>query len=278
MYNNLIPAAPLHEAVVQLLAEVLTDVPNLRDRLTQHDIEQRAAALHDHVDVAQLEAEREELRAQIAAILGALKGAALADAQSELRRLGHRRNAVEAMLAQARNQHAADTRPVEQVVDEAVAVLAEEGRRLLTLTGEPLRELVNALIVDATVDMETKAVDLTVALPTWALHETPKGRGKRKNRTGGASEGNKAMCPVTPSRSRGGDWTHLSSSVCQGSVRISTSAANAALLATSASGDQRHDRGLRSFFENYKGSRVGLPKWRGTVPLRVASVRAQEVR
>jgi hypothetical protein len=216
VYNNLIPAAPLHEAVVNLLTEVLMDVPNLRGRLRQHLIEQRAAALHDRADVAQLEAERDELKAQITAILGALKGAALADAQVELRRLGDRRNAVEAMLSKARTQHAADTRPVDQVVDEAVAVLTEEGRRLLTLTGEPLRELVTGLIADATVDMETKAVDLTVALPMWALNRKPKQKGTSKNRTEGASAGADALCPVTPSRSRGGDWTHAGGGVFRG--------------------------------------------------------------
>jgi hypothetical protein len=121
--------------------------------------------------------------------------------------MGDCRNAVEAALSKARNRHAEDTRPIDQVVDEAVTVLANEGRRLLTLRGEPLRDAVNSLIAEATVDMETKAVDLTVALPTWAIIRKPRDTRKRKTRTKGAFEGNRALCPATPSRSREGDWT-----------------------------------------------------------------------
>ena len=91
IYNRMIPAKPLHEELARVLAEVLGDVPDLRERLTRHVIEQREAADIDRPDATELEAEREELKAQITMILRSLSGAALADAKGELERLGARR-------------------------------------------------------------------------------------------------------------------------------------------------------------------------------------------
>jgi hypothetical protein len=204
VFNRLIPAQPLHEALAKLLAEVLTDVPDLRDRLTRHVEEQRAAAVQEEPQVARMEAERDELRRQIAGIVASLKGAALADVQSELTRLGERRNAVEAMLAKAREGGKRDPRPVEAVVEEALGVLAEDAKRLLTLPVEPLRDLVNRLVADATVDMETKAVEVAVNLPTWALLPRPK---KPKTAEKAIAAGEEALCPALSSWSPVGGWT-----------------------------------------------------------------------
>jgi hypothetical protein len=119
-----------------------------------------------------------------------LKGAALADAQEELERMGARRNEIEARLAQVEDQQQKDTRSVEQVVEDALAVLAHESQRLLTLSGEPLREVVNQLVTSLSVDMETKDVEMTVALPVWATAAKPKPR-KRSKKSG------VAVCPTT---------------------------------------------------------------------------------
>jgi ABC-type phosphate transport system auxiliary subunit len=105
IYNNLIRAKALHDALAALLAKVLLDAPDLRDRLTRHMHEQREEVLQDRPDVAQLEAERDELRQQISATMQCLSGPALEDAKAELRRLGDRRNALEARLAALRTEN-----------------------------------------------------------------------------------------------------------------------------------------------------------------------------
>jgi hypothetical protein len=54
--------------------------------------------------------------------------------------------------------------------------------------------------------METKAVELTIALPTWALLPKPKkkaGKGQKAD-----SDGKNAVCPEVSSRSPMGSWTH----------------------------------------------------------------------
>lgn len=215
IYNNLIPAKPLHDAIVAFLAEVLLDAPDLTARLARHLHEQRASTVLDDSDQAQLEAERDEVTQQILATVRSLKGAALADAEEELKRLSDRRNAIEARLAALRSQHTKELKPVDDVVSEALTVLAEDSRRLLTLPIEPLRELTTRLIADATVNMETKAVELKVVLPTWALEARPKSKARSGRET--AFHGPDAVCPATSLQSRARGWTQplLLSAMCQ---------------------------------------------------------------
>jgi hypothetical protein len=219
IYNNLIPAKPLRDAVAALLADVLLDAPDLRDRLTRHLHEQRTEALRDRPDVAQLEAERDELRQQISATMQCLSGAALDDAKVELKRLGDRRNVPEERLAAFRTESKQELRPVETVIEEALQVLAEDSRRLLTLPLEPLRDLVNRLIAEATFDMETKAVDLELTLPAWALLPKPKKKKRQHEKEQEtALEGTDALCPATRLRSIAQWWTHPAAAIDLGSA------------------------------------------------------------
>ncbi len=177
---------------------------DLRERLTQHLQKQRSTDLHDQPDVARLEAQREELKQQIAVIVQSLNGAALADAQTELKRLGDRRNAVEAMLEEAKGSKIKDTRPAQLVIDEAMRVLSEDSQKLLTLPIAPLREAVDRLVCDATVDMETKAVEFKIVLPTCALLPQKNAKKGQNPASGSAT----AMCPADNPRSQDDGWTH----------------------------------------------------------------------
>jgi hypothetical protein len=185
-----------------LSRSALLDQPELRERLTAYLVEQRRNAEQDAPGIAELEAERDEIKQVIQSTIRALKGAALKDVQEELERLGARRNEIEARLTQIQNVQQRDLRPVEQVVEEALAILAEESERLLTLSAEPLRDAVNRLILSLSVDMETKAVELTIALPVWATAAKPKPRKRSK-------KGNEQVCPSTTPWSPTGGWTHI---------------------------------------------------------------------
>lgn len=202
IFNKLIPAKALHEAAVKLLADALLDDAELRPRLTQFVVEQRLAAEKDVPDVAELEAERDELKQLIQGTLQSLKGAALADAQEQLTRWGSRRNEIEARLSQLRSVQDRDLRPIEHVVDDALAILAEDSRQLLTLAGEPLREAVNRLISTLTVDMESKEVEMTIALPVWATASKPNSKKRLK-------KAEKDVCPSPTSWSQVGWWTRV---------------------------------------------------------------------
>jgi hypothetical protein len=207
-FNNLIPAEPLHESIIHVLADALVGTPELREKLKQHLLEQRTQAHCDQPDVAKLTTEREELQKEIQTIVSSLRGAALATVQQQLETFGNRLNAIEAQLKQINAQHTSDQRPIDKVIDEAMRVLEEDRQRLLTLPIESLRGLVNQLITDATVDMATKAVELTIALPTWSLLKQPKTKKKQKNAENQEFEEIGALCPVPHSQSSTDGWTH----------------------------------------------------------------------
>lgn len=190
------------------LAQILLDAPDLKERLAQHLIEQRSEKLQDETDVAQLEAERDELKQRINTMLRVLSGPALADAEPELKRLSDRRNAVEAHLNAVARDQASDLRPVDAIVADAVRMLAEESQTLLTLPIEPLRILIDRLIADAAVNMETKAVEFQLNLPTWALQIQPKPNAKQEKRHNTAFSGAQSVCPPDSLRSSTSYWTH----------------------------------------------------------------------
>jgi hypothetical protein len=80
--------------------------------------------------------------------------------------------------------------------------------------------LVNRLIAEAIVDMETKAVDLKLTLPAWALLPKP---NKKKNQKQNEEpetvlEGTDALCPATRLRSQASCRTHPAAAIDLGSA------------------------------------------------------------
>jgi hypothetical protein len=211
VFSKLIPAKPLHNALCGAMAEAMMDTPDLRAKLTQFVEANRVEMLKDQPEVPQLENERDEVKQQISTIVRCLTGTALADAQEELQRLGARRNAIESKLQALKGRQTRDTRPVDVVVEEAIKVLEHDRRRLLSLPIEPLRNLVDAMLIDAAVDMESKNVELTIALPVWATaapkkEKQPKKRAKMEPKT--AIEVEETLCPTQSTWSQSGYWTH----------------------------------------------------------------------
>jgi hypothetical protein len=210
VFSKLIPAKPWHNALCGAIAEAMTDTPDLRAKLTQFVQSNRVEMLKDQPDVPQLENERDQVKQQINTIVRCLTGTALADAQEELQRLGARRNAIEAKLQALKGRQIRDTRPVEVVVDEAIKALEEDRKQLLSLSIEPLRNLVDAMLIDAAVDMETKNVELTIALPVWATVAMKKEKPKKKRgiESETAIKAEETLCPSQSSWSQADGWTH----------------------------------------------------------------------
>jgi hypothetical protein len=133
-----------------------------------------------------------------------LKGAALAAAKVELARLGDRRNDIEAMLKQMEAVSGIDHCPVDQVVDQAIAILREDSERLLTLPTALLRDLIRQYVTEATVDMETKTVELAIAVPSSVLQPKPKA-GRKRERSEKKAEN--LLCLPQNTWSRAECWT-----------------------------------------------------------------------
>jgi hypothetical protein len=193
VYNILIPAKPLHEALMGLLGDVMVTMPNLRGRLIEEIIRYRQALPATDEGLHALRKERAELTEQINMTIRCLTGAAMKDAQVELERMGRRRNEIEADIKRIERSAVVDHADTpEQVADRLIADMRTID--LHRLAPEAVRHLVDLLVDSATVDMATKAVSFTVSLPEHALE---------------ATKGGLAMCPVASWRSSTGDQTHI---------------------------------------------------------------------
>jgi hypothetical protein len=60
----------------------------------------------------------------------------------------------------------------------------------------------NRMVASLPVDMETKEVEMIVALPVWATAAGPKPRKRAKN-------GDAEVCPATSPWSQAGGWTQI---------------------------------------------------------------------
>lgn len=193
VYNNLIRAEPLHKELLRVLRETLLAAPDLRGTLTELVAEHRRHADEATVATDALEREKAEVGAQIGMILGTLTGAARKVAQAQLDQLGRRCNQIEAELAERRRSRTSKQKKVDQVVEQVINRLQRLGDELERLSPEPLRRLLNELLLSARVDLATKAVEFQIAAPQWALARLEPISG---------------VCPTASSWSSIGGWTH----------------------------------------------------------------------
>lgn len=168
VYNGMFPAAPLEEAIVGVIAEMLQDLPQLRERIVQTVIEQSASLAADATNLADLRTQRERLKKRTQFLVSTLDEATLANAKPEMDRLAVERSALDEQIAAA--EAVAETAAVdpEQVADAVIERLKILPSNLKTMPTLALRELLAAFIEKAIGDMATKDVEFRLRLPTWA--------------------------------------------------------------------------------------------------------------
>ena len=88
VYNKLIPAKPVHDALLGLLADVIATLPDLRGRLIEEVKRYRQAMPAADGSFDSLRQERDNLTGQITMVIRCLSGAAMNDVQAELERFG----------------------------------------------------------------------------------------------------------------------------------------------------------------------------------------------
>jgi hypothetical protein len=169
VFNNLIPMNPLHQELVRFLGSCLSNLPDLRRRLTEIIEEQRRYSESNDTNLEALVSERNEIRERVLWI-SRQSTKPREDAASEFVRLEARRDELDALTA----QHRADARPVKEptdrIVDRAIARCQRLADELPKLPSATMRELLVGLFFSRVeVDMETKAVTASVALPSFVL-------------------------------------------------------------------------------------------------------------
>lgn len=176
LWNNYIRGPELEATVLGLIAELVADAPYLRQRVMAAIHEQRPDG-ETQLTLAKLREQRQQVADQVQLIVRTLDDASLADAKPELERLGHRRRTLEQQIAEKEQAVRYVAEDPEELADRVVHALASLGTSSDALSPTARRELVQAFVEKVEVDMASKAAEVSLVLPPWALARTDqKGR------------------------------------------------------------------------------------------------------
>lgn len=169
IYNRMFLADPLEEAVVELMAEILRDLPQLREQVIEAVAAQSTGLADGGAQLDDLRKRRVQLRKRTELIVSTLDEETLTDARAELERLGAERRGLDQQIAVA--EAVEQTRAVNpnEVADRVVARLAELPADLKTMPTFQLRQVIATFVERVGGDMETKDVEVALTLPAWAL-------------------------------------------------------------------------------------------------------------
>ena len=167
VFNKMIHAETVEQAVIDAARETLLDGANLRAKLTELIAVQSAPM--PAVDVDDLRRQREKLKKRTELIVSTLDEETLADAQAELEKLKGERRRLDDQIAAA-----TPTTQMPKVDAETLANEMEEktkffSQRLPTMPKHLLREWLASVVNTVIVDMETKAIEIHVQLPKHML-------------------------------------------------------------------------------------------------------------
>jgi hypothetical protein len=162
-----IPAAPLEQAILSVVREVMANRPNIRDAV-ERALEKRAAEQnHTSTDRASLEKELNRRQRQIGSAIDALIGDETADRPIN-ERLARYREDVSRLTAALR---AVPQPPIEidigTVADRITAEMADLSKFFLGDDLQTVRQIVGPLVGRMEVDLTTKETEIDLQVPDW---------------------------------------------------------------------------------------------------------------
>lgn len=169
VFNGMFRADRLEAAVVEIVAGIHGDLPHLRQQVLAAVAAQSASLSDAGAQLDDLRQRRDRIRKRTELIVSTLDEETLADARAELERLKAERRGLEdqiAALEAAEQTRAADPA---QVADAVVAWLSALPATLGSMPPFALRQVIGTFIEKVIGDMETKAVEVVLSLPAWAL-------------------------------------------------------------------------------------------------------------
>lgn len=166
IFNRMIPAEPLEDAILKVLSDAILSIDDLRSVIIAK-VEQESRASSATEDIAALQRKREDLRRRTQTLVATLDEETLADAQPVLDRLAAERRDLDQRIAAAESQNAVAAISPEKVADAVLTQLRSLSEGLRTDNLHALRQTLAALVDRIVVDMETKevTVEMAIAVP-----------------------------------------------------------------------------------------------------------------
>lgn len=167
--NRQIPAEPLEEAVLAKLKEVLLDTEGLRQRIVGAvllKVKHAADAAHRHEELLKEKAAVEGEVNFILSRLGKLARDAVAERTDQLER---RLESLQRQIEDTEPENQPNIEDAEEIADSVIEEIRGLEKGIDERCYVSIRRLLELLVADMTVDLETKKLSLEFRLPSWAI-------------------------------------------------------------------------------------------------------------
>ena len=166
-WNNYIRAAELENAVLDIVFEIVADVPSLRQRILDVMAELPSpTASRDQLE--QLQTERTRLGESVRRIISNMTDDDRADMQPELDRLRSRRRELDAQIEKISGELEHAGEDPQAVADAVLRRLQDIPTATDALDVAAKRNLLKAFVERVEVDMATRNAEVFFRLPPWA--------------------------------------------------------------------------------------------------------------
>jgi DNA invertase Pin-like site-specific DNA recombinase len=169
VFNNMFRADTLENAVLQLVGDIIKDLPLLREQVLETIKQQSALMNHDGAELDELKKRREQVRKKTELIVSALDEETLADARIEIERLKAERQNLNQKIAAFEAAGQMKSINPSAMADMIIGQLKELPNNLKSMPIYALRQFLATFINKGIADMETKHVEFTLKLPAWAF-------------------------------------------------------------------------------------------------------------
>lgn len=163
--RRLIPAEPIEQVVVEIVRSALLTVPDLRDRIERHVRAALKSAADDAGQLAELTAERDALRRKLEFVVDSFDADMKELTERKLAELRAQLRTVNDRMARCRPAMALTDAAVGERVDAVVAAIQKLAATFGTAPPPALAGLLRTFIGRLVVDLETRDIELEIALP-----------------------------------------------------------------------------------------------------------------
>ena len=164
IFSKMIQAKPLEDAVINVVAQILTNEPDLHARIVQL-IKNESTKAEPTERLAELREKRDRIAKRTNLIVSTLDEETLADAQTELNRLKAERKALDEQIQSLMNATAVGTVDPLLTANAIIDQLRNMTANIRQMPTFALRQTITSVIEKIFVDMQTKSVEIQLTLP-----------------------------------------------------------------------------------------------------------------
>ncbi len=167
---RMIPAEPIEQAVIAALDEVLAAKEELRQTVGRMVREQMDTMRTDNTDMSSPRKQRESIAAKLSFVIDELDAIGRDVAKGKINQLQSQLRTLDDQISQVARRTAIGDQDFEAVVASVLEQFADLARNVHELPPIGLRRVIQLLVAKLEVDLTTKAVEIELRLPTWAIN------------------------------------------------------------------------------------------------------------